>query len=66
MPNAEVARTIRSVFRTIPNGLVLRKAPTVKVDERVLRWVFGPAKSLLKNRTTSGPEKPTTPITKKK
>lgn len=66
MPNADAEKTIRSVFRTIPKGLVLRKAPTVKIDERVLRWVFGPAKSLLKNRTTSGQEQPKPPITKKK
>ena len=66
MPNADAARTIRSVFRTIPMELVLRKAPTVKIDERVLRWVFGPAKSLLKNRATFGPEHPKPPITRKK
>ena len=66
MPNADAAKTIRSVFRTIPKGLVLRKAPTVKIDERVLRWVFGPAKSLLKNGTTSGREQTKPPRTKKK
>ncbi len=47
MTDTAAAETLRAVFRTIPQGLVLRKAPTVAIDAKVLRWVFGPAQALV-------------------
>jgi hypothetical protein len=41
------ADTIRAIFRTLPDGrLRLRKPPTAKIDQQVLRQVFAPAQSL--------------------
>ncbi|MCL4676989.1 MAG: hypothetical protein KJ017_00165 [Alphaproteobacteria bacterium] len=41
------ADTLRAIFRTLSGGgLRLRKAPTAKIDQQVLREVFAPAQSL--------------------
>lgn len=46
---SDPAETIRAIFRTLPGGgLRLRKTPTAKIDQSVLRQVFAPA-HLLKN-----------------
>jgi hypothetical protein len=55
MKTSDPSETIRAIFYSLHAGnLRLRKAPTVKIDQRVLLHVFGPA-HLLKN---SEPEKP--------
>ncbi|MBK9584844.1 MAG: hypothetical protein WBC26_07820 [Alphaproteobacteria bacterium] len=58
MTDTAAAETLRAVFRTIPQGLVLRKAPTVAIDMRVLRWVFGPAQTLVDLKKKTGQAKP--------
>lgn len=47
MNGSDPADTLRALFRMLPGGgLRLRKAPTAKIDQRVLREVFAPAQSL--------------------
>lgn len=55
------ADTLRTMFRALPGGgLRLRKAPTAKLDQRVLREVFAPAQSLKGIvPETAAPSKPT-------
>lgn len=44
MKPSSPGETIRALFRSLHAGnLRLRKAPTVKIDQRVLLQVFGPA-----------------------
>ncbi|MCB1839085.1 MAG: hypothetical protein KDI61_02330 [Alphaproteobacteria bacterium] len=50
--------TLRAVFRTIPDGLELRKAPSALIDQEVLLYVFGPAKRLLDQPAEPSPDKP--------
>jgi len=55
------ADTLRAIFRTLSGGgLRLRKAPTVKIDQQVLREVFAPAQSLKSTvPATAAPSRPT-------
>jgi hypothetical protein len=60
MPDPAAIETLRAIFRTLPGGgLRLRKAPTVKIDQQVLREVFAPAQSLKSTvPATAEPSKP--------
>lgn len=47
MADSAVIETLRAIFRALPGGgLRLRKPPTAKIDQRVLREVFSPAQAL--------------------
>lgn len=54
MTDPTAAETLRAIVRTIPDGLVLRKAPTVSIDVKLLLQVFGPAQKLLDLKKKAG------------
>jgi hypothetical protein len=60
MNDSGPADTLRAIFRTLPGGgLRLRKPPTAKIDQQVLRQIFGPAHSLKNiDREKPNPTKP--------
>ena len=43
----KIGETIRTIFQSLPDVLRLREPPTAKIDEKVLRQVFGPEESLM-------------------
>lgn len=58
------ADTLRAIFRALSGGgLRLRKAPTVKIGQQVLREVFAPAQSL--KSTEPATAAPSTTATKR-
>jgi hypothetical protein len=59
MNDSGPGETIRAIFRSLHAGnLRLRKAPTVKIDKRVLLAVFAPAKRLTSSARSAPLEKP--------
>ncbi len=57
MTDPTAAETLRAMIRTIPRGLILRKAPTVSIDVKVLLQVFGPAQTLVALKKKAGQAK---------
>lgn len=59
MNDSGPGETIRALFRSLHAGsLRLRKAPTAKIDKRVLLAVFAPAKRLTPSAGHAPLEKP--------